>query len=176
MYTYYMNTQISPPGRARPFAWGAVQGRVELTSSVLQAAETHAKAYFSRVKREGFSGDNVCVSSAPRWLPSPRSWFPTRAVADLGYERASGQDFNLLATAGVDLHDDHIHGPTFVLVLFNDRLKFRQGRQSHETLSGEWFIFNDKQFHGVSEINAKATTYLCVSIGLQLLGKSTALS
>ena len=132
----------------------------------------HAAAYFSAAQREEFCGNAVYVDSVPDWMPLTETWFPVTALAALGYERAPGEKFQLLATVGVDAHTDHIHGPVFILVLSNDYLKFRQGRNSHETLPGEWFVFDDRLLHSVSSSHKKATTYLCISVGLSSVGRA----
>lgn len=146
-----------------------VQGAVVLSKEVLDRAKEHADAYYSRMEKVEFCENDVYVSSVPRWMPAASTWFPTAALAALGYERVPGEGLELIATVGVDTHDDHVHGPAFILVLSNDHLKFRQGNVSHQTLPGEWFVFDDRRWHSVTSSNKKAKTYLCVSVGLRQL-------
>lgn len=185
MYTYHSRMQSNQLqhdlGPARVCAgrtacdivqWGAVQGAIALSHYVFARAAQQAADYYLQAEKAEFCGDDVYVASAPPWLPDVRTWFPAAAVAALGFERVPNEAAQLIATVGVDSHDDHIHGPAFVLVLSNDGLKFRQGRQSHETCAGEWFLFDDRRLHSVLGRSKKSTTYLCVSIGLRSIRRA----
>lgn len=96
------------------------------------------------------------------------SWFPTVALAAMGLERGKAAH-EFLATVGIDAHQDHIHGPVLIWVLHNDGLTFKQGKVSHKTAAGEWFVFDDHQNHGVKECKKckKDGAYLCWAVPLQ---------
>lgn len=91
----------------------------------------------------------------PLWLKREGVLFRP-SVSHLGL-KPTGSRSELVVTAGVDQHIDDFHGPVLMVVLHNDGLKFRQGKVSHTPIAGDWFIFNDRQKHGVSSARGRAT-------------------
>ena len=169
-----MNTAVRVAGPfatrkgAQPFPWGAVQGTVLLNDAVLRDAAALAQTHYAQAEADEFCGDAVEDYLVPGWMPEIGTWFPSAEVRALGFEQAAGERAQLLATVGVDPHVDAIHGPVFILVLHNDGLAFKQGRQRHKTKAGEWFVFLDSKEHGVQDAR-KTTTYLALAIPLRAL-------
>lgn len=149
--------------------WGAVQGRIELELSALEAARSLAKRHFAEQAAVDFSGDAVETAPLPDWMPPRTDWFPAEAARALGFEPLSARTVRgeeLVMTVGVDAHEDHIHGPVFFLVFYNSGMTFKQGRSSHVTEPGEWFIFDDRRPHLVRETK-RSDTYLGWAVPLK---------
>lgn len=143
---------------------GAVQGRVSLPAHIPVHATRLAEEFFSAAEKHGFSGDQVETYSLPRWLMRDGAhWLPD--VAHLGLARTSDPG-ELVVTAGVDPHIDDFHGLVLLIVLHNGGLKFRQGRVTNQCDAGEWFIFDDRRLHTVSEASGRAS-FVGWSIPLQ---------
>lgn len=134
------------------FKFGEIQGRIDLDASVLREAAAFAAAHYQAAEEAEFCGEPVETFSTPSWAPSRVNCLPIDALQSLGFRPvASGSGEEMVATVGIVQHVDHIHGPVMCLVLHNDGLTFRQGKVSHVTRAGEWFIFNDRANHGVKE-------------------------
>lgn len=146
--------------------WGVIQGTVTLPASVISSARDLSKEYFRQAAAQDFCGDPVEDLGFPSWMGERRLWINEAELRVLGFAPASGEQ--LLATVSVDPHVDAIHGPVMALVLHNDGLTFKQGRVSHKTAVGEWFIFDDRKPHQVRE-SKKSTTYLLWSLPLREL-------
>lgn len=138
---------------AATFPWGKVQGRVAVPTEVAAAAAQLASEHYAEAEAAEFCGDPVDDVAFPAWMSERRAWLPPDLRA-LGFEVTPTD--SLLATVGVDDHVDDIHGPVLAIVLFNDGLKFVQRSQRHVSAVGDWFVFDDRQPHGVRE--GKATT------------------
>ena len=99
-------------------------------------------------------------------MPHLDDWFPFGEVRALGFERKPGAEQIMYATADAAEHADDIHQWALILVLHNDGLRFKQGRLSHKTAAGEWFIFDDRVPHQVNS-TSKTTSYLVLSVQLE---------
>lgn len=154
---------------ATTFAWGALQGRIELPDAVLAGAAKLAREHHAQAEADEFCGEPVEDYLFPDWMTDRAGLLPLAELRGLGFEPLGVKHEQLLATVGVDPHEDGIHGPVAIVVLHNDGMRFKQGRQSHKTAAGEWFIFDDSRVHEVRE-TAKSTSYVCWSIPLKALG------
>lgn len=151
---------------ALKLAWGFVRGQIDLPADVLKQMEAMAKRHISEAAADDFCGDQVQDYVFPGCLRPRRSWLPLPALAELGFAPDPDRREELLATCGVDSHIDAINGPTFALVLHNDGLTFKQGRVSHVTKAGQWFVFDDSKPHQVRE-SKKSTSYIVWTMPLK---------
>jgi hypothetical protein len=152
--------------KTKEFPWGEIQGKVELPQAVLTNARELALQHYAEAESMDFSGDEVEDYPIPGWMADRLSWFPTTALQALGFKRASKTAERLLATASASPHIDDIDGPCLLLVLYNDGLKFKQGKQAHVTQAGEWLVFNDGIKHEVKE-GRDTSSYLVWSVPLK---------
>lgn len=140
---------------APKFVMGEILGRCELPAHVAVSAARLAEEFFTAQEERAWSGEQVETYADPLWLKLDGArWRPS--VADLGLG-PTGMGSELVVTAGVDQHTDDCHGPVLIVVLHNDGLKFKQGKVSHAPAPGDWFVFNDRQKHGVSSGPGRAT-------------------
>jgi hypothetical protein len=133
-------------------AMGQPQGRITLPADVIHGASELAKDFYRGAVESGF---NECVETftLPAWLTEQSgSWLPS--LEHLGLERTKSRG-EIVATAGVDQHTDGAHGYVLLIVLHNDGLKFKQGRASYAHQAGDWYIFNDRENHGVKEVKGE---------------------
>lgn len=137
--------------RIAPVVMGAIQGSIELPASLCAQAQVLAKQVLADGEAEDFGGEPVSWLSDKQLIPVCMSLFPTEAVRALGYEPAPGKDAKVYGTYGVGPHEDDVDGIVFIMVLENKGLKFKQKGQSHITLPGQWFLFNDRDTHEVKE-------------------------
>ena len=134
------------------FKFGEIQGWIELGESVQREAAAFAAKHFQEAKAADFCGDAVEAFDTPSWAPNRTDFLPIDALKALGFQPLPpGPGEEMVATVGIDQHVDDIHGPVLCLVLHNDGLTFRQGKVSHATQPGQWFVFNDSANHGVKE-------------------------
>lgn len=148
------------------FALGSIQGKVALPPKVFLAANALAKGHYLKAEAADFCSDPVEDILFPGWMKSRKSWLPITDLAQLGFAPNWDMRDELLATCGVESHVDYMHGLTFALVLHNDGLSFKQGKVSHTTEAGQWFIFDDRKLHRVRE-SKKSTTYLVWTVPLK---------
>lgn len=143
---------------------GQPQGRIDLPRGVIERSAQLAKDFYREAVESDF---NECVETIklPVWLTeSSDAWLPS--VDHLGFERTKSKG-EIVATAGVDQHTDGAHGYVLIIVLHNDGLKFKQGRSSHAHQAGDWYIFNDRDNHGVKEVKGEGA-YIGWAIPLQV--------
>ena len=146
-------------GRKQGVRLGEIQGRIQLSEAILVGAKLSGQQAFEEAQRAQFCGDQVEWLPDAKWMPECRALFPRDAVERLGLTKAAAASpGRFYSTHGVDPHIDG-EGLAFVLVLANDGLKFRQGRVSHVTEPGEWFIFDDRLLHSVKE-SRRSTSYV----------------
>jgi len=143
---------------------GQTQGFINLPEAVLENSLKLARDFYRGAVESDFS-ECVETYSLPPWLTQgAEDWIPS--VEHMGFERTkSGGE--IVATAGVDQHIDGAHGYVLLIVLHNDGLKFKQGRASHAHKAGEWYIFNDRENHGVKEVRGEGA-YIGWALPLQL--------
>ncbi|MBU9200011.1 hypothetical protein KTD31_01160 [Burkholderia multivorans] len=144
--------------RKPEFAWGAIQGTLTIPQHLRTAAQAGGKAAYEEAEREEFCGDPVIWLPEEPWHAECATLFPAEAVRALGFELDSDGQFRVYSTHGTDPHTDG-EGPCFILTLANDGLKFKQGRQSHVTNAGEWYIFDDRLSHTVNA-SRSSTSYV----------------
>lgn len=145
---------------APPFVPGRVLGTAALTEVVLRHARELAMAFLADQQASEFSGDLVDTLPLPTWLPELDSWLPRAILDAAGFAPAPDRPgHDLVGTCGVDAHVDDVLGPVLLLCLHNDSLTFRQGRERHRTMPGQFFIFDDRIPHEVRESRC-STTYL----------------
>lgn len=149
------------------FEWGHVRGEVALPAAVLQNAKALARSQYAQAEAEEFCGDAVQDVVFPAWLAQRQQWLPLEELHALGFAPDNAGQETLLSTVGVDSHVDGINGPTFILVLHNDGLTFRQGSVSHKTKAGQWFVFDDAKPHQVRE-TVRSSCYVCWSVPLRV--------
>lgn len=134
--------------------FGQALGRIDLPQAVIDCAAVLAKSYYRDAEADDFN-EQVGTFSLPKWLTDgAEAWKPSVEALGLQYTKNKGE---IVATAGVDQHTDHAHGYVLMIVLHNDGLKFRQGRSSHQHQAGDWYIFDDRQNHGVKEVKGEGT-------------------
>lgn len=152
------------------FAWGKVQGTIALPARLREAAHSAGTQAYLLAEDEGFCGDPVTWLPDDPWHAAAAALFPAEAVRALGFELATKGDsqFRVYTTHGVEPHTDG-EGPCFVLVLANNGLKFKQGKHSHITAAGEWFIFDDRRMHTVKE-TSRSTSYVFLHHPLKPIG------
>lgn len=155
----------SQKAKSKPL-WGAVQGSVELPTEVLTEAKALAAICYAEAEEEEFSGDAVQTMTFPTWLDNRKQWIPLDALKALGFEPNPAKEEMFMSTPGVDAHSDDISGPSLIVVLFNDGLKFKQGKNSHVTTVGQWYVFDDRLPHEVRD-SPKSTVYLAWSVPLR---------
>ncbi|OUM00105.1 hypothetical protein [Variovorax sp. JS1663] len=144
--------------RATEFAWGAIQGQIVLPDEVAGAAREAGALAYAQAEAEEFCAESVVWLPDAAWMRLCEPLFPAGALLELGFVRTPGQRSRVYSTHGTDAHEDD-EGSVFVLVLANDGLTFKQGRQSHRTAPGQWFVFNDRQTHLVKE-TARSSSYV----------------
>jgi hypothetical protein len=142
------------------FDWGKVQGTLDVAEHLRAAAHAAGQVAYAEAERAEFCDDEVVWLPEEDWHHECASFFPDEAVRALGFEPAirPGDQFRVYSTHGTDPHVDG-EGAAFVLVLANDGLKFKQGRQSHVTGVGEWYIFDDARLHTVNA-SRHSTSYV----------------
>jgi hypothetical protein len=144
--------------RKPEFAWGAVQGSLVVPENVRMAATDAGRREYAEAERQDFCGDPVVWLADAAWHADCAALFPTDAVRALGFELSRTGQFRVYSTHGTEPHIDG-DGACFILVLANDGLKFRQGKQAHITNPGEWYIFDDCRTHTVNSAK-KSTSYV----------------
>ncbi|WP_059835574.1 hypothetical protein [Burkholderia ubonensis] len=149
--------------------WGKVQGTVVVPEHLRAAAHAGGQAAYAEAERQDFCGDEVNWLPDEPWHAECAALFPAQAVRELGFEPATkaGEQFRVYSTHGTDPHIDDA-GPVFVLVLANDGLKFKQGKHSHITNVGEWYIFDDCRSHTVNA-SKRSTSYVFLHCALKPL-------
>lgn len=138
---------------------GSILGSIQLPDHVRHHSACLADEFFTAAEAVDFCGDQVETYAIPPWASRAAStWLPD--LSALGYRRSDGgyrgRAEVLVATAGVDMHTDD-EGLVLMVVLHNDCLDFRQGRVRHKPKAGDWFIFDDRKLHGVTEAAGRAT-------------------
>ncbi|VWC78838.1 hypothetical protein BLA39750_01047 [Burkholderia lata] len=146
-----MSTIAIPPKPAPPI--GPILGRVALPDSVVRGSARLAEEFYTAAEENEFCGDAVETYAIPLWARTGGAvWLPD--LASLGYRKAEsgfrGREEVLVATAAVDAHTDD-EGLVLMIVLHNQGLTFRQGKVRHVPQAGEWFLFDDRKPHGVTE-------------------------
>ena len=151
------------------FEWGKVQGAITLPAHLREAAHSAGTQAYLLAEEEEFAGDPVTWLPEDPWHAACAELFPADAVRALGFELATKVDaqFRVYTTHGTDPHIDG-EGPCFILVLANNGLKFKQGKQSHTTAAGEWFIFDDRITHSVKE-TSRSTSYVFLHHALKAI-------
>jgi hypothetical protein len=144
--------------RKSAFEWGKVRGALDVPKHLLTHAREAGQAAYAEAVAEEFCGDEVAWLPDAPWHAECEPLFPEEMVRQLGFEPSAKGTFKLYSTHGTDPHTDD-EGPCFILVLANDGLKFRQGKQSHVTNVGEWYIFDDRLPHTVTE-SRKSKSYV----------------
>lgn len=145
---------------------GEVQGRCELPAHVIAGAARLAAEFFTAQEEHEWSGDQVETYAEPLWFKrAGATWRPD--VTHLGLT-PTGEQSELVVTAGVDPHTDDVHGLVLLVVLHNDGLKFKQGKVSIAPAAGDWFIFDDRRNHSVSSAPGRA---VFVGWAIPLTGK-----
>lgn len=149
------------------YTLGAIGGRIDLPPAVMQAACELAMKHFEACERIEFCGSAVEDLEIPFWMPPLVRWVPQLELAQLGLAVSlRSRGVRLYATVDVDEHVDDMDGLSLGLVLANDGLTFRQGRQHHCTRAGEWFIFDDRIPHEVTGTDT-SHTYLVLTVALR---------
>lgn len=148
---------------------GSVRGRIALPSSVALGARGESLKYFSQCEEEAFSRHQVEDLVFPDWAADRWDFFPMQAVLALGYgprkRKLPAMREALYVTAGCDTHADDMNGPNFLLCLHNGGLMFHMGAVKHQTQAGEWFLFDDREDHGVDS-TFESTAYMVWSVPL----------
>ena len=147
---------------------GRIEGHIELPRSVLEGAAALASDEYAAGEAEEWSGDLVRIPQTPEWLHDVIARLPLEALAEHGFTPRPRSKWELIATAGVDAHTDDAFGLVAAIVLFNDGLTFRQGRESHRTQPGQWFIFDDRSAHAVTN-RRNTTMYVALTVPLSSL-------
>lgn len=150
--------------------WGKVQGTISVPEHLRAAALAAGQKAYAEAERLDFCDDEVVWLPAADWHDECAALFPVEAVRALGYELATRacDQFRVYSTHGTAPHVDG-EGATFILVLSNDGLKFRQGKQSHITNIGEWYLFDDRATHTVNATR-RSTSYVFLHRTLRLIG------
>lgn len=151
------------------FRNGEIQGRINLGTHVLRQASKFAAEHYRAEAAIDFSGEDVETFANPVWAPKRSTWVPVKRLAELGLcvtQDGKGEEMNV--TLGVDQHIDDFYGPVLCFVLHNDGLTFRQGRVSHQPVAGDWFVFNDRERHGVKEAKG-AAVFVALTLPLERL-------
>lgn len=150
---------ISPPSRSTTadfaltdaFVLGAKLGSLGLSSDVLARSKDLAVYSFATAAEEAFSGDPIVSWPLPAWLRNSASWLPAEGLATLGFELdpLALRHPEIVATASVGRHIDRVLFKAIMVILHNDGLTFRQGRQAWTPAAGDWTIFDDSKPHEV---------------------------
>ncbi|MFP3637855.1 hypothetical protein [Paraburkholderia sp. SIMBA_054] len=140
-------------------ALGYILGTVNIPAHVLRLSDKLADEFYSAAEDTEFSGDQIETYEIPAWASrGAAQWLPDLTV--LGYRRADGgypgREELLVATAGADMHTDG-EGLVLMVMLHNDGLTFRQGKVRHKPKAGDWFVFDDRRPHGVSEAPGRSS-------------------
>lgn len=146
--TYY--TRGAPP--AKRSGRQMARGVAAVPGVLRRRAATRARAFYDQQEAQEFSGDLVEseIPSVLGGLPDAIAAFPVRNLeiygvrADFASSRA-----DLVLTAGVDAHEDHLMGLAMCWVIHNDGLVFRQGPHKIQPRAGDWFLFDDRCPHEV---------------------------
>ena len=96
----------------------SVLGSVRLAPDALRQAALCARESYEAAEAQEFCGDAIDAMVPAPWVPALDTWFLHEALRDLGLECDPEQKIEMLATATVDKHEDHIHGFVLILVLF----------------------------------------------------------
>ncbi|KVP96616.1 hypothetical protein WJ97_12085 [Burkholderia ubonensis] len=149
--------------------WGKVQGAINVPAHLRAAAQAAGQVAYAEAEQQDFCGDEVAWLPDAAWHAECAALFPEEAVRQLGFEPATKSDaqFRVYSTHGTDPHVDG-DGAVFVLVLANDGLKFKQGKQTHITNVGEWYIFDDCRTHTVNA-SRNSTSYVFLHRALEPL-------
>ena len=150
--------------------WGRIQGRLSVPQHLRVKAHAAGQIAYADAKRAEFCGDEVVWLPDEPWHQECAKLFPVHEVRELGFEMSTkgGDQFRVYSTHGTDPHVDG-EGVVFVLVLANDGLKFRQGREAHVTNVGEWYVFDDCRAHTVSATQ-RSTSYVFLHRALSPIG------
>lgn len=136
--------------KAKKLVEGAIQGQIDLPQAVRAAATVLAREVVAEGEAQEWCGEAVTWLPDEGLLPQCMPLFPEDAVRALGFEHDPRKNARVWGTYGVGSHEDG-EGIVFVLVLENQGLKFKQGRQMHITAPGQWYLFNDRRPHEVKE-------------------------
>ncbi len=148
--------------------FGLLQGTIPFSTDVLDHARQASLRQYEAAVDADFCGDPVETYSLPDWLPPLQTWLPLAELTAIGLEPNPHEQPEMVGTCGVDPHVDNIHGLVLAVVLYNDDLKFHQGRQRHVTAPGQWFVFDDRLPHQVKD-TPSSTCYLCIAVPLRQL-------
>jgi hypothetical protein len=148
--------------------WGKVQGFIEVPAALLERAYGAGQAAYEQAVKDEFCGDEVTWLPEEPWQAELEALVPADAVQQLGFELAPKGQFRVYSTHGTDPHTDG-EGAVFVLVLANDGLKFKQGKQNHVTNVGEWYVFDDRRTHTVNA-SRSSTSYVFLHRQLKAVG------
>lgn len=143
---------------------GEVLGQLQICPAVAQKAAQMAQSFWPSQVADDFTEPvDTCT---PQGLGL--DWLPVDALFSRGY-RAVPQNHHWVMATGVDAHIDRVWGPTLVLVLVNDGMFFKQGRERTVHRPGEWFIFNDALAHEVNPTKSspKQAVYLGWAVQLE---------
>jgi len=140
-------------------------GTIEIDQNSLISAKEFAHEFYKNQESNDFCDDEVDVSSTPKWALQHLDAL-TKSLKFAGYEvsheSTGGFEFDvnfaLVSTCGVESHADELYGECVCLILHNDGLIFKQGREKITAGAGDWFIFNDYKPHQVKSL--KSTTAL----------------
>lgn len=138
-----------------PFALNEVLGHVALPVSMTETASALAAEAWNAAAAQEFCGDAVETFCLPGDFPSAADLLSRHLLAQYGLAIDPDARQELVATYGVDQHQDHVHGLVLFLVLHNDGLTFRQGKMRHSSAAGDFFVFDDRKSHGVKEISGR---------------------
>lgn len=136
---------------------GVVYGNIPVHPSAIAPAAQLGLDFYDEAEAAEFSGDAVDAhSKMPRWVPALDTWWPKEALRELGLKKAAKGRQVLVVTVDVDQHVDDISGLMLCYVLHNDGLTFRQGKGKCTPVAGDWFLFDDRQKHGVKAANGRS--------------------
>ena len=134
------------------FALGEILGHLALPARVTDTASALASQAWDAAAAQEFCGDAVETFSLPDGFPQAAELLPPGLLEKYGLAVDHSARQELIATYGVEQHQDHVHGLVLFLVLHNDGLAFRQGKARHTSTAGDFFVFDDRKNHGVREV------------------------
>ena len=123
---------------------------------------SQAAALYLDAQRAEFCTDPVGIHDYPKHLGD----ICGADVADLGFKPMWGSAL-MLSTVGTDIHSDG-NGPTMIMVIANDGLRFQSRRSKWPIPVGTRFIFDDRVEHAAIESRA-STMLLLASVRLETI-------
>ena len=133
---------------------------ISLGAGMRREFASQAAALYLDAQRAEFCTDPVGIHDYPKHLGD----ICGLDVAELGF-RPLWDGALMLSTVGTEIHTDG-HGPTMILVLANDGLRFQSRRARWPIPVGTRFIFDDRVEHAAIE-SRTSTMLLLASVGLQ---------